>query len=229
MIKKLILLVSAAVWMNLMGVSLQAQVTLSDFSKTSLDGLAFKSFTGSWNDGVTDQVIENSTFMTVTSVSGGAPFGDGSVTLAAGSSPTSFFDLSSFNTGASFSLTARSDINNKNDTFKVQLFKYSGVPIEVASAVFNSSSFSTSAFTTVSSSLIYKNAGLMNQIDYFTIVGNGDSTASSFVTFSFDNLSIGTAAVPEPSTYALMGMGIVGLLIAYRRRALVPIKATIEG
>lgn len=47
--------------------------------------------------------------------------------------------------------------------------------------------------------------------------------------FSSQGLLTVVSAVPEPSTYALMGMGMVGLLIAYRRRRLVPATVSIEG
>lgn len=190
--------------------------TITDFSSTSMGALAFKSFNGSWEDNGTAQLIQNLNSITIASVSGGIPFGDGSVEFAVGPSVTSFLNLSASN---SLTLTARSESGNLNDRFNIQLWNVSGSTLtEVARAGFQSISF-TSTFSPVTQSLNIFNSSLMSKINYWTLTGNGslDST-DSVVAFSFDNLNASfVASVPEPSTYAMISLGIMGLMVLKKR------------
>lgn len=49
---------------------------------------------------------------------------------------------------------------------------------------------------------------------FYTISGKADGAVGGLYTFT----SAVTAAVPEPETYALMGLGLAGLLLAKRKR-----------
>ena len=89
-----------------------------------------------------------------------------------------------------------------------------------------SSSLGTDVGTSVTSSATTRSLGLLatNFVlapAFVTFLGeNGfDPATMTFVADMIKEVRIGTvAAIPEPSTYALMGLGLVGMSLVARRR-----------
>jgi hypothetical protein len=79
---------------------------------------------------------------------------------------------------------------------------------------FNYASFTVGVPMTVTANL-QSTSGVFNGL-VASIGFSGSGLGSSTVNFTLDNLVAGVA-VPEPSTYALLALGVVGL-VAYRRR-----------
>jgi len=193
--KKLILAAAAL----LTATALQAQIVLADFSAAPDSGSA----TGSWS--------------TATVSTSGGVFTIGS---GADNSGAQFIDVSSLNLGSasnylSLAVTARIDSGNAATQFTVNLFDDQGNGI--VSAVFNSSSFNTSGFTTATALLgLYDGATTANvNVALVQIAGGGNTSAFRF---SFDQIAANANVIPEPGTYAAI-IGALALgLVAYRRR-----------
>ncbi|MES2308566.1 MAG: hypothetical protein V4507_06855, partial [Verrucomicrobiota bacterium] len=92
---------------------LRSQITISDLGSAAISSLAYSSFNGSWSSPV-NQIVQNANYFTIQSVSGGTPYGEGSVDFSIGSNVTDFIDLSAYN---SLTLKAQSVSGNLNDTF----------------------------------------------------------------------------------------------------------------
>lgn len=191
------LLLAAAALLTAAG--LQAQIVLADFSTAPDVGQA----TGSWSSA------------TVSTTGGVFTIGAG-----ADNSGAQFIDVSTLNVGPasnylSLAVTARIDAGNAATQFTVNLFDDQGNGI--VSAVFNSSSFNTSGFTTATAVLgLYDGATTANvNVALVQIAGGGNTSAFRF---SFDQIAATANVIPEPSTYAAI-IGALALgLAAYRRR-----------
>jgi hypothetical protein len=91
-----------------------------------------------------------------------------------------------------------------------------------------SSSFGTSAGTNVTSSTATRTLGVAASNftlapSLVTLLGATNAASFQFVATSIKSLNIGTVVtstgvVPEPSTYALMGLGLVGIAAVARRK-----------
>jgi hypothetical protein len=55
--------------------------------------------------------------------------------------------------------------------------------------------------------------------NYITLEGSDQKNGVGLATHSFDNLTVYTEVVPEPSTFALIGLGLVSTVFARRRKA----------
>lgn len=112
------------------------------------------------------------------------------------------------------SVTARIDGGNLAPGFLVILFDGNG-----NGALFGTFSAATysAGFTTQTVTLApHANGGLASDIQYYGIAGTGTTDAFRM---SFDAVTISAAAVPEPSTYAMIAGVLAFGFVAWRRRS----------
>lgn len=99
-------------------------------------------------------------------------------------------------------------------------FQFEDSALETAVFQISSSVFSDTAFSTV---YIPVNFGTANPaFDLTSIEGwsfGGGSTGSQDFHMSFDNVSFTITTIPEPSTYALLALGLGAILFVRRRAA----------
>jgi hypothetical protein len=183
-----------------------AQILISNFSNFSSQ--AFSPFNTSWNNGTADQFTQGSGFISITPVNGGNPTGEGSFDAVISGSTVSPTPVNV--TGlTTLSLTAMTNSGNTDSAITIFL-RDSSFDV-LGSATFLTSQFNSSSFSTVSTSISL--TGDITGATYWTLAGDGISDDN--VRMSFDNLTLG---VPEPSSVALFGSGIVGLcLLGYLR------------
>lgn len=173
-----------------------AQLLLNDFSDWTADNGSGGGFVaGSW----TGAVVQNSGFISIVS-----PADDtGYIYLdVVGARPK---DLTGY---TQISLTARIDPGNVSGAFTVVLWDTNGD--DAAQATFFASEFS-GTFSMVTKALTIIDPIRYQDVGGFIISGNGTFDAFRV---SFDSLS----AIPEPSTYALLGLGLAGLVVGRRLR-----------
>ncbi|WP_158622789.1 PEP-CTERM sorting domain-containing protein [Aquabacterium soli] len=77
------------------------------------------------------------------------------------------------------------------------------------------------AYTNAISGLTITQDGFKHFVSALRLVDLGVSTLSNVTDYGTINstINVAAAAVPEPSTYALMGLGLAGIALAARRRA----------
>lgn len=188
------------------------QLILNGFSSISYTGdpdTSNSDFQGSWLSGSTAQFTQSSGFITITPVSGGDPKGDGSALFSVGGVALSNVQPVNLGSLSQLSLTLRLEPSNTSTSFTVQLLDSNAASI--GSVVFPAASFNSVSFTSVTLPISFE-GGSTSSLSYFFLFG--DSSPSSNVRASIDQL----AAVPEPSTWALVGLGLGGILLARRRR-----------
>lgn len=180
----------------------QTLVTLSDFSNLSGQGATFS---GSWRGGspAANQYVQNTGFGTITTVNGGNPQDDGDFLVE----PVSTLNIGSLN---QISLTLRVDSGNTDASLKVILFDDQLTSI---AATFSLSGLTTGSFTTLQSTLS-SNIGFHRNLVSAWQISGGAGVATNNTRVSLDNVAV----VPEPSTYALLGVAGVSAVIFARRK-----------
>ena len=184
--------------------TLHSQVILiSDFENLSAQAL---SFNGAWNGGepFTDQFVQETDFISITSVNGGDPKGDG--TLYAnldGVVPLDFTGMTHL------SLVAKVDAGNQVEKLVVEVR-------DSTFTVIGTSTFFTTSYNSsfsAQSAVFVLGDGVLSDAAYWVLYG--DSIGGNSIRMSFDEL----VAIPEPSTVCLAVVSLVGLAIARRRRS----------
>lgn len=122
-------------------------------------------------------------------------------------------DLSAFSVGYFLELTAQRLPDNAAENLFVSILDDNG---GVQSFSFLTSAFSTSQATTVAIPIQWS----IDPSLYvgFNIGGGAASPGTTAFRFAFDNLSITTQAIPEPSTYAMLAAGLLVVGFTVRRR-----------
>jgi hypothetical protein len=112
--------------------------------------------------------------------------------------------------------TAQGTAANYNAGFNNNQFQYStnGTTFTNFNATYNpGSAFATQTFNLSGISGLNNNANAA-----FRIVFNGGPTADNFAANLIDNLAVNAVATPEPSTYAMMALGLVALCVLGAKR-----------
>ncbi|MEM9445226.1 MAG: PEP-CTERM sorting domain-containing protein [Verrucomicrobiota bacterium] len=124
---------------------------------------------------------------------------------------------------ASFDLTGITDISinglvaNGNSMPDFQILLFDSADQVVATADFLTASF-TDSFTSVTSDSFTLGSGDLTDVKLIRFLGNG-SFNTTFLNAEIDSITaVGVAVIPEPSTYALLALGAVALLIVRRKQ-----------
>lgn len=190
-----------------------AQLTLQDFS-------AFESpdtvFVGTW-EATGDPIGTNSPRSTFSQGSGFYTFTGG--TNAETSGAFYFFSAPRDITGLTLlEVSAHLLLGDVAPNFTVSLFDSLG---ESAFATFSVGNFTGAGFSTVQTALTFLPGFDRTDVSSFRISGNALGGSAS-LDIAFDNLAVVTprqvGAVPEPSTYGIAMVGLLGGVIAFGRR-----------
>ena len=155
----------------ILGISLadaKAAILITDFSSSFTTTPQFLTpMGGSWNDGIQDQYIQNTTNIEITSVGSGNPMGDGGFDAYVSLSllPVDFSANSNY-----MVFGAKLLAGNANTSFKIQL-RDSTFAI-AAEATFLTASFNATGFTNVYAPTTMS-TGAINDVQFFVIVGDG--------------------------------------------------------
>lgn len=182
---------------------LPGQLVLSDFD--AIASQAFTPFNGNWNGGapLADQFVQHAGFVSITSVNGGDPKGDGSFdALLDGTTPIDFSAVTHL------ALTARLDPGNQMGSVVIEIrdssFTVIGTSLFLTASMGSSFSQSTASFT-------FGGGGLATDATYWRLAGDG--IAGNSIRMSFDQLS----TVPEPATGTLAVLALLSLAGLRRR------------
>ncbi|GAF75865.1 unnamed protein product [marine sediment metagenome] len=89
-----------------------------------------------------------------------------------------------------------------------------GVTITSAGLGFTGTSLDSSLEAALDVDLLSGNSGTDGQALWLEIAYSAGEGGETY----FDNLAVSGAVIPEPSTFALLGMGVIGMLLLVRRR-----------
>jgi hypothetical protein len=164
-------------------------------------------------------------------ITGGISLAGGFTPIDSSSAPTTLAAATgidfgmSFATGASGTLTSFGSVSTVAGTLTMTDFQFVSVPPPVSPlftafdgvATLNFDLNTVTIISQTSSTLQLSGTGVLSLPGFDPTPGNWVLTANSLGgTFSW---SSSTAAIPEPASLALLGMGLLGLGFAARRRA----------
>lgn len=201
----------------LVGGLAHGQVVLQNFSAV-VGANTF--FYGTWTQGdAFGDLLPNSQFVQneggTYDITGSNPI----IPLNNADSYIEFFNSSAVSIGSNLqlSVTAQPLAGNTASSFVVSLIDSNG---KIATSAFATGSFLPNLYTTQISALTLGSGFNPLSIDSMQISGNLPGGTDVFH-FSFDLISAVAAPVPEPSTYALLalGLGLVALPVLRRRRS----------
>ncbi|MGC4074383.1 MAG: PEP-CTERM sorting domain-containing protein [Nibricoccus sp.] len=192
-----------------------AQITLHNFSNFESPQTLFF---GDWSDSG-DPFAGSTTPSPLLSQDAGSFLINGATNADTSYVEYTFASTQDLTFSGKFSLKLRLLEANTADSLTVFLLDTSA---RTAFATFQMSDFNLFSFSERSEAFTADAGFDISEVSAFRISGNdpfGDSFSGPFLGVALDNLGI--VPVPEPSTYGLIGAGVLLLVIAIRRRRVV--------